>query len=211
MSIRRTPVSAPDRRSRFPVSRPLQGGHAGGEALAIVERPATLVQVTARKGRQADLAAALRRALALDLPETGRVATGSESAALWLQPGSWLIKAPGDRQDGLPAFLRASLSGIAAVVDQSHGRCLFELSGVHAPAVLARLCRLDLHERAFAPGSSAATLVGHVSCLIYRGEAPVPSFGLIVGSTFAEWLLDELGTAAASYGWRFSRAQASAA
>lgn len=95
---------------------------------------------------------------------------------------------------------------MAAVVDQSHGRSVIELSGNHAQAVLARLCRLDLHERAFAPGNSASTLVGHVSCQLFRLEGVVPSFGLIVGSTFAEWLLDELQAAASSYGWNFQPA-----
>lgn len=204
-------MSAPERSSRFPVSRSLSGGKPGAETLAIVERPATLVQITARKGRQEDVAAALRAALALDLPSSGRISNGSDKTALWLQPGSWLIQAPGEQRGSLPSLLRQSLDGMAAIVDQSHGRSLFELGGVHAQAVLARLCRLDLHDRVFAPGSSAATLVGHVSCLVYRIEAPLPSFGLIVGSTFAEWLLDELQAAAASHGWTFEPAHEAAA
>lgn len=204
-------MSAPERLSRFPVSRPLSGGNAGAEALAIVEHHAALVQITARKGRQQDVAAALRTALRLDLPSPGRIATGADKAALWLQPGSWLIQAAGEQRSGLPALLREHLDGMAAIVDQSHGRSLFELRGAHAQAVLARLCRLDLHDRVFAPGNSAATLVGHVSCLLYRNEAPVPSFGLIVGATFAEWLLDELEAAAASHGWAFEPAREAAA
>ena len=204
-------MSAPDRRSRFPVSRSLSGGRNGGDRLTITEHHATLVQVTARKGRQEDVAAALRDALSLDLPPPGRVTGSADRTALWLQPGSWLVKAPGEQRDSLPAALGQSVAGIAAVVDQSHGRCLFELSGAHARDVLARLCRLDLHDRAFAPGSSAATLVGHVSCLLYRDEAPVASFRLIVGSTFAEWLLDELQAAAASHGWNFQPVRETAA
>lgn len=199
-------MSAPDRRSRFPASQARKGGRASDTPLAIVERPATLVQVTARKGRQAELAAAIAKALALDLPEAGRVATASDTAALWLQPGCWLIAAPAEQRSTLPASLTQALSGIAAVVDQSHGRCIIEISGAEARAVLARLCRLDLHERAFAAGDSAATLVGHVSCLIHRTSGETPSFWLLVGSTFAEWLLDELTAAAASYGWSFAPA-----
>lgn len=204
-------MSVLDRRSRFPASRPLKGGQADGDALSIVESSATLVQVTARKGRQADMSAVAAATLALDLPQSGRVAAASGRMALWIQPGCWLIRAPQGEQDSLPASLKDSLKGIGAVVDQSHGRCLFELRGVHAQAVLARLCRLDLHDRAFPPGSSAVTFVGHVSCQLYRTGGAVPSFGLIVGSTFAEWLLDQLNAAAASHGWTFSPSQGAAA
>ncbi len=205
------PVSAPDRRSRFPASQAHKGGRSGDAPLAIVERPATLVQVTARKGRQAELAAAIGKALALELPEAGRVATASDKTALWLQPRSWLIAAPAEQRGTLPASLTQALNGIAAVVDQSHGRCIIEISGADARAVLARLCRLDLHERAFAVRDSAATLVGHVSCLIHRADGETPCFRLLVGSTFAEWLLDEITAAAASYGWRFNSAGEAAA
>ncbi|HEV7324827.1 MAG TPA: sarcosine oxidase subunit gamma family protein [Bosea sp. (in: a-proteobacteria)] len=204
-------MSAPDRRSRFPASQARKGGRAGDTPLAIVERPATLVQVTARKGRQAELAAAIAKALALDLPEAGRVATASDMAALWLQPGCWLIEAPAGQRDELPGTLAQALKGIAAMVDQSHGRCVIEISGAEARAVLARLCRLDLHERVFQPGHSASTLVGHVSCLIHRLDGETSSFRLLVGSTFAEWLLDELTAAAASYGWSFTPAGEAAA
>lgn len=204
-------MSAPDRRSRFPASRPLSGGRSGGDGLTIAERHAALVQITARKGRQNDVAATVGRVLSLDLPAPGHATNGSGRTAIWVQPGSWLIRAPGDQQGELATSLRQSLVGIAAVVDQSHGRSVIELSGKHAQAVLARLCRLDLHERAFAPGNSASTLVGHVSCQLFRLESPVPSFGLIVGSTFAEWLLDEIQAAASSYGWTFQPTRDAAA
>lgn len=204
-------MSAPDRRLRFPATRPRHGGKPRAGALAIVERPLTLVQLTARKGRQADLAAAVERSLALILPESGRTAAAAGKRALWLQPGSWLVTAPAGERGTLPGTLALALNGIAAVVDQSHGRCLLEITGSQARAVLARLCRLDLHERTFPVGASAATLVGHVSCLVQRLETPEPSFGLIVGSTFCEWLLDELTSAAASHGWHFTPADEAAA
>lgn len=204
-------MSASDRRSRFPASQAHQGGRSNDAPLAIVERPATLVQVTARKGRQAELAAAIGKAFGLELPEAGRVATAADKAALWLQPGCWLIAAPAEQRGELPGTLAQALKGIAAVVDQSHGRSVIEISGGEARAVLARLCRLDLHERVFASGHSAATLVGHVSCLIHRVDGTTPCFRLLVGSTFAEWLLDEITSAAASQGWRFTPASEAAA
>ncbi len=204
-------MSAPERLSRFPASRSLSGGRKGSDALSIVEQHAALTQITARKGRQSDVASIVARALALELADPGRATNGSGRTAIWVQPGSWLIRAPGSERGELSTSLRQSLDGAAAVVDQSHGRNVIEFSGKHAQSVLARLCRLDLHDRAFTPGASASTIVGHVSCQLYRLESPVPSFGLIVGSTFAEWLLDELQAAASSHGWNFQPVRNAAA
>jgi sarcosine oxidase subunit gamma len=73
--------------------------------------------------------------------------------------------------------------------------------------VLSTVCRLDLHPRAFGPGSSAATRVAHVGCVI-RLIDDVPSFDLIVGSTYARWLIEELVEAAHRHDLRFERAPA---
>jgi sarcosine oxidase subunit gamma len=161
------------------------------------------VLVSARKGKAAELAALVKDGLGLALPEPGRSAAAGLHRALWVQPDSWLIEAPAGQAGTLAAELAARLAGLASVVDQSHGRCVLRISGAHARDVLARICRLDTHERAFAPGRSAATLIGHVSCMLHQID-DAPTYDLLVGSTFSAWLLDELTTAAASSGWRFT-------
>ena len=201
-------MSAPERRSRFGgASLPARGGAAQGDAVTIAECPATLIQVTARKGRQDALAAATLKELALALPAPGASALAGDCSALWLQPGGWLIQAPANDGNALVRRLAAALDGIAAVVDQSHGRCVLRLSGQQARAVLAKLCRLDLHPRSFAVGASATTLVGHVACTM-RLVDETPAFDLIVGASYATWLLEELVEAADGFGWQLTRAGA---
>jgi len=198
-------VSAPERRSRFAGSSlPARGGVPDSDGVTIAERPATLIQSAARKGRQDALAAAIGKEFALALPAPGGSAVQGAYSAVWLQPGGWLIQAPAIEGAALVQRLATALDGIAAVVDQSHGRLVLRLSGRQACAVLAKICRLDLHPRSFATGASATTLVGHVACTM-RLVDETPAFDLIVGASYATWLLEELIEAADAFGWRLIR------
>lgn len=199
-------MSVSERRSRFVgTSLPARGGAPDGDSVTIAESPATLIQVTARKGQQTALSAAIEKELGLALPPPAGSSQQGDRCAVWLQPGCWLIEAPAKEGSALVRRLAASLNGVASVVDQSHGRLPLRLTGKQARTVLAKLCRLDLHPRRFAVGASATTLVGHVSCTIRLIDA-TPSFELIVGSSFATWLLEELVEAADACGWRLERA-----
>ena len=201
-------MSASEQLSRFRGSGiSSRGGATGADGITIVERPACLVQVIARQHKQAALAAVIREQLGLELPEPGYSITQDAYAAYWLQPSCWLIEAPPQAGPTLVPRLAGALAGVAAVVDQSHGRCILRLSGRYARAVLARCCRLDFHPRAFPAGRTATTLVAHVSCTV-RLVDDAPAFDLIVGATFATWLLEELLEASAAFGWRFIRADA---
>ena len=82
-------MSAPDRRSRFAGNgKPGQGGSPGTDPLHITEHLFAFAQVTARKGRENDVALALKQQLGLDLPPYCRVAGTDRHAAIWLQPKS---------------------------------------------------------------------------------------------------------------------------
>ncbi len=198
-------MSAPDRRSPFAEWSGRVGGADAGDPLSITELFSDFVQISARKGRQADLAAALKTRLGLDLPPPGGSSAAAGYVALWTQPSSWLLRAPLHEAAGLTKAMAAEFADLIAVVDQSHGRCVLRLSGRHARDVLARCCRLDLHPRVFGVGASAVTLVGHVACVVHKIDA-TPTYDVIVGSTFSVWLLDQLVAAADGFGWRFERA-----
>jgi len=193
--------------SRFSASRPSQGGR-GDVPLLIAEMATALIQVTARQNQHDALDAALSQYLGMTaLPGPGGSHTQAETTVIWLQPSSWLIQSPPALAARLLTDFAQTHPGLASWIDQTHGRCLLRLSGQAVRAVLARLCRLDLHERAFAPGACAATLVGHVSCLLRRVPQTGPntdsSFDVMVATSYADWLLDELTTAADAYAWRF--------
>ncbi|PTX03897.1 sarcosine oxidase subunit gamma [Pararhodobacter aggregans] len=60
------------------------------------------------------------------------------------------------------------LTGLAAVTDQSDGWVWVTLAGRDATAVLARLCPLDLRASAFPLGTSAKSVLQHLSVLLVR-------------------------------------------
>lgn len=181
-------MSAPDR-------------SAAGVALMIAERPRSLVQLMARKGQAETLAAAAKQAFGLDLPAPGAWTAGNGINATWLQPGGWLLEAEPDAPGVFLKRVAAAVTNLAAAVDQSHGRSVVRITGIEARTVLATCCRLDLHPRVFGPGSAASTLVAHVACVI-RALDDGSGFDLLVGSTYARWLIEDLLEASAVHGGR---------
>jgi methylglutamate dehydrogenase subunit D len=186
-------VSAPDRsRSTDPL-------------LVVAERPRNLVCLMARKDKTNALGAAIKAAFGLDLPSPGQWTAGAHADAIWAQPGGWLLESEPSAPDALRARVADVTEGLGVAVDQSSGRSVIRFAGAPARSVLSTCCRLDLHPRAFGPGSAAMTRVAHVACGIRLVDA-TPSFDLIVGSTYARWLIEELFEASARYGVRFERA-----
>ncbi len=176
---------------------------ADGPGITITERRAlAIVQIAAFRGRAEAVAAALVDGLGVGLPSAPNTASttapGGEHAvtALWIGPEQWLVVAEGSAEGVLDRRLRDLLGGSAAVVDQSHGRCVLRVRGPKARDVLAKGCRLDLHPRAFAPGACGHTAVGALAVLIHAVDA-TPTFDLYVARGYAvafwEWLTEAAG------------------
>jgi heterotetrameric sarcosine oxidase gamma subunit len=163
------------------------------------------VHLMARKDKANALAAAIKAAFGLDLPPPRRWAAGPEADAIWIQPGGWLLESEPAAPGALRARVAAATEGLGAAVDQSSGRTVIRFAGAPARSVLATCCRLDLHPRAFAASSAAMTRIAHLACAIRLVDA-APTFDLIIGSTYARWLIEALLEASASYGVRFEPA-----
>jgi methylglutamate dehydrogenase subunit D len=174
-------------------------------ALAVTERPRSLVRLMARKGKTNALSTVIKNAFGFDLPPPGKWAGGAEADAAWIRPGGWLLESEPSAPGALMARVAAATAGLGAAVDQSSGLSVIRFAGAPARAALATTCRLDLHPRAFGPKSAAMTRIAHVVCGI-RLVDEAPSFDLIVGSTYARWLIEELIEASAHYGIRFEPA-----
>jgi sarcosine oxidase, subunit gamma len=149
--------------------------------------------------------AAVGRVLDLLLPsEPGASAAKARIAALWLGPDQWLVTCPAGEVSGLVGSLREALAEVhAAITDVTDGRVAFGVAGPSARDVLAKGCPLDLHPRAFPPGSCAQSLLAKASVLIHlldddpeRG----PSFDIYVARSFAHYAWMWLEDAAHEYG-----------
>ncbi len=130
-------------------------------------------------------------ALGLDaLPSANRFATGAGIEVIWLGPAEFLVIGPATDRPELEGRLRAALGDDrGAIVDLSARRIGFELRGPAARDVLATCAPLDLHPRAFGPGSAAATLVARVPVVLYQRDAE-PTYRLLVPPSFARFLVD---------------------
>ena len=147
------------------------------------------IQVLAYAGQYETAAAAISKALGIDCPiEPGICNSDDHIQLAWNGPNSWMIitsdGVSGLKPDELLATLKKAVGDLAAVIDQSHGRCGLRLSGKHARAVMAKNCAMDLHPRAFKAGNCALTSVAHMSTLVVQLD-DTPSYDLFVARSLA--------------------------
>jgi heterotetrameric sarcosine oxidase gamma subunit len=108
-------------------------------------------------------------------------------------PGEWLLVSG----DGAQA---PQIDG-AMVVDQSHGRTLFRLSGPDSIAILMRGVAVDLAGGALPIGGSTSMAFGHLSINLAR--IAENAFEVIVGRSFAESLYHDVRQAGRAFGLTF--------
>jgi heterotetrameric sarcosine oxidase gamma subunit len=178
-------------------------GHVvGGERpVVIAERPGLAVaQICARRGKTAELAAAIQDAAGLDLPRGPKRAASNGLAVIGMGPHEWLAVAEGERGRGALARVREAGQGFASFVDQSHAKAILRLSGTRARDVLAKGCGLDLHQRVFKPGDAATTQIALIPCQLWQLHE-TPTFELSVPLGYAGSFWSWLSAAAAEYGF----------
>jgi len=159
------------------------------------ERP-YLTMLSIRVPPGSPQASRIAEALAVSLPQRcGDVGQTEQHAVLWLGPDEWLVvswAAAGKLHEQLNTALG---SDHGAVVDVSANRTTLELAGPAARDVLDAGCTLDLHPRAFGPGTAVATQVGPVPVILWQTN-DAPTYRLLPRSSFADyltrWLLDAM-------------------
>ena len=151
----------------------------------LTERKAlTTIQVLTFTGKHRDAATAIGKALGVECStEPGICSSDGPTQVCWNGPNSWMIIASDEETDRgageLLQTLQAAVGDLAAVVDQSHGRCGLRLSGARARQVMAKNTAIDLHPRAFGPGRCAMTSVAHMNATIVQVD-DIPTYDLFV-------------------------------
>ena len=151
--------------------------------------------VLARKGRAGDVAAAL----GID-QAPGRAAVTEAFLACPTAPGQWAVMADGGDDGALAARLKERVGDAGDVSEQSHGRQTIRLGGPAVAELMTRLCALDLHPRAAAPGWCAQTRVAGIGALVHQCDA-APTFDVVVYAGYAEAFWRRLTTSAAAFGY----------
>ncbi|QQA43787.1 sarcosine oxidase subunit gamma [Pelagovum pacificum] len=146
----------------------------------VVPGPVHLVATFA--GQEAGVGRALGTGLSLAFPAPGQVTEGRDARAIWVAPGQALVFAA-----DLPAIAHA------AVTDQSDAFAICAVSGPDAAELLSRLVPVDLRPSAFPTGTTARTLVGHMTASVTAVENGIE---IMVFRSMAGTLAEELSHAA---------------
>jgi sarcosine oxidase subunit gamma len=184
---------------RVPVSPALVARMAAVSAPASTLRALPLgavVSVRARGGACGRAAAAWGVAA---LPGHGPVAAAPLGRVVWVRPDEWLVIGDAASRGPLLAALAEAVGdGTAdaegAVVDLSASRHALELSGVRTRDVLAAVCALDLHPRAFPVGHATQTLLARAPVLLELAD-DAPSWRLVVRPSLVAYVVDWLADA----------------
>lgn len=118
-------------------------------------------------------------------------------------PGEWLlIGAPdaGESARGTAAAAVAAAAGRASSVDLTHGRALVRLTGSDAVPTLAKLCAIDLDDRATPDGTALRTSVARLVVDIVRDDRDgVRSYLLHCERSSGQYMFDSIAEAGAEY------------
>lgn len=162
--------------------------------LAVTARETlTMASFAAARGKEAALREAIRFAYGVQLPKGAGRVDGKGIAFVWAGPDQWLAIAERENGRDLETELKAKLTDLASVVDQSDGRIVVRISGTRAREVLAKGVPVDLHPRVFGPGSVAITHASHIGVILWQiDDAPTYEVALFrsYADSFAHWLFE---------------------
>jgi len=188
------------------------GGHAGEPGIvAVLRSHLALAYVLARNGKAEALRQRVQDRFGLNLPMAAQQTENSSNPGfdstnfIWAGPGRWLAGTSAQTGASLEATLRGELSGVASVINQTDGRCVFRISGANLREVLAKGLPIDLDPRVFSPGDTALTLIGHINVHFWQVDR-TPTYDFAVPRSFAASFCDWLFAAAASRGLGFRAA-----
>jgi heterotetrameric sarcosine oxidase gamma subunit len=183
-----------------------RGDHTGEPGVAVALRSdLALAYVLVRNGKTSELQTRVEERFGLRLPtaaqhsEAGGTPRPDSLSFIWAGPNRWLARTSTQNGAALEATLRDALSGVASIINQTDGRCVFRISGPGTREVLAKGVPLDLDPRAFGPGDTALTLVGHISVHFWQLDR-TPTYEFAVPRSFAASFCEWLFAAAANHG-----------
>lgn len=148
-----------------------------------------VVEIASLRGRVRELEG-IAAARGLTLPGFGRVVATARWLTLSVRPERWLVLQPATVAGARAAQWHTACAGLGSAVDLSSALAVLHLAGPRARELVARSCRVDLHESALPSGRAVATVMAQVPVTI----AAIPSGMLLLTPAttarhFREWLL----------------------
>lgn len=114
----------------------------------------------------------------------------SGDGLVWsVSPGEWTVM--GDRPE------------VGEVVDLTHVRAMFRLTGDRARELISRVCGLDLDDGMFPNGAVGRTLFAGVATELVRDDQDgVPSYLIVPSRSFGRYMHDVIADAGGEFGIR---------
>ena len=120
----------------------------------------------------------------LRFPAPGEIITAGRARIIWAGHGRALlcgVEPP------------VALGAVAALTDQTDANAVVRIEGDQTEAVLARLVPVDLRAKAFPAGTTARTMVGHMTASVSR--VGPDAFDIMVMRSMAQTLVHDLSEA----------------
>lgn len=158
---------------------PLKGDVARVDAigtLTITETPyRALASLAARKGREADVAVAMKSTWDLTLPGPNALASGAHVRAWWVGPAAWMLDAGYVQHELLADEVKGIVGDSASVTEQTDGWCRFDVTGTGMVAMFERLCAVDMET--MESGAATRTSIHHLGCFVIRTNNSIQVIG----------------------------------
>jgi len=114
------------------------------------------------------------------------------------RPGEWQIF--GTAEACAAAATRVLTGGFISIIDHTHSRALFRLSGMRAASALEKVCNIDWADEMTPNGATLSASVAKVICDIVRDDAPnQPSYLIACDRSFGQYLFDALADACSEF------------
>ena len=116
-------------------------------------------------------------------------------------PGEWLLLGDPGRAADLAASVPVDGAGLVSTVDLTHGRALVRLTGEAAPAMLAKVCAIDLRDAQTPDGTAFRSSVVKVVTDLVRDDVDgVRSYLLHCERSSGQYFFDALLDAGQEFG-----------
>ncbi len=181
-------------------------GAGDGLAATITERlDLAIMEVTLLEPPSARAEMAFADATGVALPMVSNTSAITNGLTLLsTAPHRWIVVGLDGLDSITPDNLGRRLSPAYVVTDLSHSRCVLRLEGSAARDILAKGLPIDLHERAFPPGTCVQSHVFEIGVLAHLVDA-VPRFDLYIHRSYAISFWDWLIVTSAQFGYRIAR------
>jgi len=169
---------------------PMEPG--GPDALLTVQDVSSTTKIIVRAGPETDACHQLSTRFTTSRAADGLLIVGQ-------RPDEWTLLGQEAAVEGL--IDKLDRSGHISVIDGTHSRALFRLTGEAAASALEKLCSLDWSDHMTPDGAAVSASVARVTCDIVRNDLEgAPSYLISCDRSYGQYLFEVILDAGQEFG-----------